>query len=67
MEFVYLLLDGSNWEDIIVFVSKEEAIKESINNPKCRVEIFSINNNNKYIPTYNYYKNGIYIEYIEQK
>ena len=60
MEFVYLLLDSSDWEDIIVFISKEEAIKASKNNPKCRVEIFSVNNNNEYIPTYNYYKNGIY-------
>jgi hypothetical protein len=67
MEFVYLLLNSSDWEDIIVFVSKEEAIKESKNNPKSRVEIFGINNNNEYIPTYNYYKNGIYIEYIKQK
>ena len=60
MDFVYLLLDNSDWEDIIIFVSKEEAIKASKNNPKSRVEIFSINNNNGYTPTYNYYKNGEY-------
>ena len=60
MEFVYLLVHdgGSEWEDIIVLVTKEDAIKESINRPNHRVEIFSRNNTTGYIPTYNYYKNG---------
>ena len=64
MEFVYLLVHagGSEWEDIIVLVTKEDAIKESINRPNHRVEIFSRNNTTGYIPTYNYYKNGELME-----
>ena len=62
MDFVYVLLNGSEWEDIIILLSKEDAINESINNPNARVEIFSKNNKLGYSPTYNYYKNGIFIE-----
>jgi hypothetical protein len=58
MDFIYLLLCGSEWEDIIVLLSKEDAINESINYPNARVEIFSKNNKLGYTPTYNYYKNG---------
>ena len=39
MEFVYLLMNGTEWEDIIIFLSKEEAITESIHRPKNRIEI----------------------------
>jgi hypothetical protein len=63
MEFIYLLLNGSEWEDIIVFLSKEDAIEQSKKNPSCRVEIFSKNENSGYIPTYDFYKNGIYISH----
>jgi hypothetical protein len=61
MEYVYLLIRGSDWEDIIVFLSKEDAIKESINNSNHRIEIFSKTNNAGYRPTNNYYKNGEYV------
>ena len=60
MEFVYVLLNGSEWEDMIIFLSKEDAIQESINRPKSRVEIFSKTDKSGYAPTYNYYKNGEY-------
>ena len=67
MEFVYLLVnDGSEWEDIIIFLSKEEAIIKSNKYPNLRVEIFSKNENGGYTPTYNYYKNGIYVPSILQ-
>lgn len=62
MDFVYVLRYGSEWEDIIILLSKEDAINESINYPKSRVEIFSKNNKLGYIPTYNYYKNGDFIQ-----
>jgi hypothetical protein len=62
MEFVYVLFNGSDWEDIIILLSKEDAINESINNPNTRVEIFSKNNKSGYKPTYNYYKNGELIQ-----
>jgi hypothetical protein len=55
MDFVYVFLYGSEWEDIVIFLSKEEAIRESIKHPNQRVEIFSINNTHGYTPTYNYY------------
>jgi hypothetical protein len=60
MEFVYLLLgeSGSEWEDMIVFLSKEEAINQSIQYPNHRVEIFSKTNTSGYRATYRYYKNG---------
>ena len=64
MEFVYVLLYGSEWEDIIILLSKEDAINESINNPSARVEIFSKNNKLGYTPTYNCYKNGELIQNI---
>ena len=62
MEFIYVLLYGSDWEDIIILLSKEDAINESINHPTSRVEIFGKNNKSGYTPTYNYYKNGELIQ-----
>ncbi len=62
MDSVYVLLFGSEWEDAIIFLSKEEAIQKSINYPNNRVEIFSKQDTSGYIPTYNYYKNGELIE-----
>jgi len=63
MDFIYLLVnDGCEWEDIVVYLSKDVAIEKSKRHPSVRVEIFSRNNNNEYIPTYNYYKNGEYIQ-----
>ena len=44
--------------DIVLFLSVENAIKESLKYPKHRIEIFSKTNKSGYTPTYNYYKNG---------
>jgi hypothetical protein len=62
MDFVYVLTFGSEWEDIIILLSKADAINESINYPNARVEIFNKNNTVGYTPTYNYYKNGELIQ-----
>jgi len=62
MDFVYVFLDINNWKDIIIFLSKEDAINESKKYPKARVEIFKINQEVGYTPTYNFYKNGELIE-----
>ena len=63
MEFVYVLIIDNEWEDMIVFLCKEDAIKESINHPNYRVAIFSKSDTSSgYIPTYNYYKNGEFIQ-----
>jgi hypothetical protein len=62
--FVYVLLNGSEWEDVVIYLSKEHAIAASKTWPKCRVEIFGKKNgaNVGYIPTYNYYENGEYVQ-----
>lgn len=63
MDVVYVLLsDGSEWEDMIIILSKEEAINASIKYPNKRVEIFSKTETSGYKSTYNYYKNGILIQ-----
>jgi hypothetical protein len=62
MDFIYLLLCGSEWEDMIILLSEEDAINGSIKYPNSRVEIFSKNNNFGYTPTYNFYKNGELIQ-----
>jgi len=62
MDYVYVLVFGGEWEDIIIFLSKEDAIKESINRPNVRIEIFGKTDKPGYVPTYNYYKNGEYIQ-----
>jgi len=60
MDFVYLLIsDGGDWEDIVVYLSKESAINVSIKYPNRRVEVFIKNTTNPgYTPAYIYYKNG---------
>ena len=60
MDFVYVLLYGSEWENITILLSNEDAINDSKNHPNSRVEIFSKDTKVKsgYKPTYNYYKNG---------
>jgi hypothetical protein len=58
-EFIYVHFYGYDWDDVIIFLSKEDAIKESIKHPKQRIKIFSkTNTSSRYTATYNYYKNG---------
>ena len=62
MDFVYVLLLGE-WEDMTILLSEEDAINASKHYPNDRVEIFSKNNiPTGYTPTYNYYKNGEFIQ-----
>jgi hypothetical protein len=58
MDVVYVFLAVNNWEDIVIFLSKEDAINESKKYPEARVEIFKIDREVGYTPTYNFYKNG---------
>jgi L-rhamnose mutarotase len=62
MELIYVFLYGIEWEDMIVFLSKEEAINYSIQYPTHRVEIFSKTETSGYRATYDYYQNGEYIQ-----
>ncbi len=58
MEFIYVFINGNEWEDMIIFLSEEEAIQKSIDCPNGRVEIFCKTNTSGYEPTYNYYQVG---------
>jgi len=58
MDYAYLLINGYDWEDMVIIVTEEQAIQASIKYPNSRVEIFSKNTEFGYSPTYKYYKNG---------
>jgi len=62
MEFLYLLIVRQNpvLDDMSIFVSKEDAIQKSIEYPNSRVEIFAKSVGHGYVPTYNYYKSGVF-------
>ena len=62
MEYIYVLLYGGEWEDLIIFLSKDDAIKESLNYPNSTVQVFNKNDKSGYTPTYNYYENGEFIQ-----
>lgn len=49
MDCIYVFIEINDWED---------AINESKKYPKARVEIFKIDQEVGYTPTYNFYKNG---------
>lgn len=59
MEFVYVMINASEWEDIVIYLLEKDALESSITHPNNRIEIFSRNCDfNGYSPTYNYYKEG---------
>lgn len=63
MEVYLFVVDGAEWEDIIVFLSKEEAIEKSLKHPNIRLEVFTISPKGGYHPAYTHYLNGVRIEY----
>ena len=65
-EYVYALVVGSEWEDVtFLLIDEETAIQQSIEHPLHRIEIYKKASfgSSKYVPTYNYYKNGKYYKY----
>ena len=67
MDYVYLMVDDEEWEDMTIYLSEEEAIQASIKYPNFRIEIFSKNDLfNGYRPTYNYYKKGILHTFVKK-
>jgi hypothetical protein len=64
MDFVYVLIYGNEWDDIIIYLSEADALEASIKNPNARVGIFSNNGKKGYEPTYNYFENGKYINHL---
>lgn len=63
MDYLYVFIPINNWEDMIIFLSKEDAKNESKKYPDARVEIFTINNESSagFTPTYHFYKNGDFV------
>jgi len=60
MDVVYVMINSSEWENFIIYTTKEEAIEASIKYQNSRIEIFGKKIDCKgYFPTYNYYNNGI--------
>ena len=63
MENIYLLcVDGAEWEDIVVYLTLEEALEKSKAWPNTRLEIFSKSEKGGYRPTYTYYLNGLFVD-----
>jgi hypothetical protein len=63
MDIIYVFaVDGAEWEDIIVYLTKEEAVEKSKQAPGTRLEIFKKSPDGGYRPTYTYYLNGEYVE-----
>jgi len=58
MEVYLFVVDSAEWEDIVVYTSKEDAIKKSLKHPKIRLEIFIRGEDGGYRPTYLYFLNG---------
>ena len=60
--FLYLLVSESDYKNIIILITKDDAISASKEYPTARVEIFAKNTESRYTPTYNYYQNGIFFD-----
>lgn len=58
IEYVYMLLNGNEWDDVVLYLTKDQAISQSILYPNYRVEIFKKTSTCSFLPTYYYYKNG---------
>jgi hypothetical protein len=63
MEVYVFVVDGGEWEDIVVYTSKEDAIKKSKKHPGIRVEIFIRGEDGGYRPTYSRFLNGELVSY----
>ena len=57
MKFVYVLFNGGDPEDIVIFLTKEEAINASLEYPDMKVQIFQ-KYDFGYQMAYIYYMNG---------
>ena len=49
--------DGAEWEDLVIYFSREEAIEKSKTKPKVRLDIYT-KSADGYRPSYKYYLNG---------
>jgi hypothetical protein len=59
MDLIYVMINGRDWEDMVIYLNEEEAIQSSKTYPNIRIEIFGKNPDFRgYTPTYNYYEDG---------
>jgi hypothetical protein len=58
LEYIYMFLNGSEWEDAVLLIDNNIAIEKSISYPNNRVEIFKKNERGFFKPTYEFYRNG---------
>jgi hypothetical protein len=58
LDYLYVFIDENDWENIVIFLTKEDAKNESKKYPNARVEIFTVSDKLGYTPTYHFYKNG---------
>ena len=56
---IFLVCRGE-WEDLIVFVSRETALEYSKKHPRAIIQIFA--GDECMVPTYTYYQNGIIVD-----
>ena len=60
-KYIYCFISAEHtWEGVRVVLSEKKAIQLSVKYPQCRVEIYQINNEGIYCPTYRYIRNGVY-------
>ena len=59
MDFIYVLINGDSWEDMVIFLTEAEAIQATITYSNIRVEIFAKHDDFGYTPSFNYYQHGI--------
>jgi hypothetical protein len=57
MELYVFTVDGAKWEDLVIYLSLDEAIAKSKKFPKVRLDIYK-KTEDGYRPTYRYYLNG---------
>jgi len=64
IKYVYIAINnGCDWDEQIIFLEIIDVINYSYKYKNARIEIFQKSvRDNKYIPTYSYYKDGILYE-----
>jgi hypothetical protein len=64
MRIYMLVADRAEWEDLVLFISEEDAIQASLQYKSRRVEIFEQKEGRPgFCPTYSYYKQGKLVNY----
>jgi hypothetical protein len=61
MEVYVFTPDGAEWEDLVIYLSREEAIEKSKTKQNVRVDVYT-KSADGYRPSYNYFLNGTLID-----